>query len=126
MKVYEELGGGFYCFSCCRGGSIINFVMGYFKIEYLDALKKLDADFGLNILDEPEDKATSRRYNSRHGLIKIQKKRKDMSLDSMIKLYCKYHQAIKNEEPMSDLFCEALYHIADLEYRINTIMDGEG
>lgn len=125
MKVYEQKGKGFFCFACNKGGSIITFVMLYFHMEYIDALKKLDADFGLHIMDEPEDKATSRRYNGRAGLLKLCQKRKAMTYDQMIRLHCKYHQAIKHEEPMSDLFCEALYNISDLEYRIDAIEEGK-
>jgi DNA primase len=125
LKMYKEKGKGFYCFSCAKGGSIITFTMDYFKISYIDALKKLDSDFNLHIMDNPEDEATSRRYNGFHGISKISKNRKAMTLDAMIKLHCKYCQAIKFEEPFSDLFCEALYNIADLEYRIDFLENQE-
>ena len=32
MKIYDEIGRGYYCFTCNKGGSIINFVMEYFKL----------------------------------------------------------------------------------------------
>lgn len=124
LRVYDKDGSGFFCFGCRKGGSVIAFVMEYYHLEYADALKKLNSDFSLNILEEPEDKATNRAYNGRHGLMRLQNKRKKMPYEQMIRLYCKYHLSIKFDEPMSDSFCEALYKITDLEYQIECEEEG--
>jgi len=124
LRVYDKDGSGFFCFGCNKGGSIVQFVIDYFDLGYTDALKKLDNDFNLHILEVREDKAVSRRYSSKSTYAKLHSKRKRMTYDQMIRLYCKYHLSIKFDEPMSDSFCEALYKITDLEYQIECEEEG--
>jgi DNA primase len=119
LKIYENKGDGYYCFGCNSGGSIIDFIMKYFNVTYTDSLKRIDSDFNLHILDTPYDATVNRIHNYRNGLLKHNKKIKEVSVQSMIKLFCKYWQSIKYDEPMSDSFCESLSKITDLEYRID-------
>lgn len=39
----------FMCFSHCGGGDVITFVQRLFGLTFPDALKRIDADFGLNL-----------------------------------------------------------------------------
>ena len=48
FKVYPNRN-RFKCFSCLAAGSIIDFVIQYFKINNFEACKKLDEDFNLNL-----------------------------------------------------------------------------
>ena len=48
LKVYKG-NGGYYCFGCGAHGSVIDFVMQYFSISFLDAIKKLNEDFSLGL-----------------------------------------------------------------------------
>ena len=41
--------GGFYCFVCGAGTTVIDFVMRLFGMDFLDACKKLNEDFRLGI-----------------------------------------------------------------------------
>lgn len=50
----------FYCFACGAGGDVIKFVSLYLNISYGDAIKKLDEDYGLNLL-----KKSHKSYNAR-------------------------------------------------------------
>lgn len=47
LKVYQEKGGGFYCFGCKAHGSVIDFVMRLFDCSFQTALERLNSDFGL-------------------------------------------------------------------------------
>lgn len=47
LKFYPD--GGFYCFGCNRGGSSIDFVAALFGLSALQAVKKLDQDFNLQL-----------------------------------------------------------------------------
>ena len=123
LKIYEGKG-GFYCFGCNKGGTVIQFVMDYFKISYMDALKKLDSDFRLNILSADEDQEVTRRYKNREAILKLKKKKKKLDIDVLVALHCKYHLSVKFDKPMSDSFCEALYHITDVEYKIECFEEG--
>ena len=46
FKVYDE---NFYCFGCGKGGTVIDFVMIYFGVTNIEAVKKLSDDFKLNL-----------------------------------------------------------------------------
>jgi len=46
FKVYD---GSYYCFGCGENGTVIDFVMKYFKLTSIEAVKKLNQDFGLNL-----------------------------------------------------------------------------
>ena len=48
FKVYDD---NFYCFGCGESGTVIDFVVKYFRLTNIEAAKKLSADFGLNLYD---------------------------------------------------------------------------
>ena len=51
FKVYDD---SFYCFGCGVNGTVIDFVMKYFGLTNIEAVKKLNDDFKLNL---PIDKS---------------------------------------------------------------------
>lgn len=63
IKLYNEIGRGFYCFGCGAGGSVIDFVMRLFDISFQQALARIAFDFGINI-DCP--KPTGRELDELH------------------------------------------------------------
>jgi len=125
MKIYKEMGKGFYCFSCNKGGSVITFVMEYFKIDYTSALKKMDNDFGLNILGEEEDRTVAKDYAAKQFLAKRKREKKTMSLQKLLEEHCRLHNDIKHEKPFSDKWCAAVYGIDYLNYLIEYKMELE-
>lgn len=46
MRIYEK---DYHCFGCQAHGDVITFVQKLFGLSFQDALRKIDADFGLNI-----------------------------------------------------------------------------
>lgn len=48
MKVYKG-SGGYHCFGCGAHGSIIDFVMQYFGLNFQDAISKINTDFSLGL-----------------------------------------------------------------------------
>lgn len=48
MKVYKG-NGGYHCFGCGAHGSIIDFVMQYFGLNFQDAISKINEDFSLGL-----------------------------------------------------------------------------
>jgi len=46
FKVYAD---SFYCFGCRENGTVIDFVMRYFRTTNIEAVKKLNDDFRLNL-----------------------------------------------------------------------------
>ena len=56
LKLYSN--GGWHCFGCNQGGSVVDFVMKLFDLSPLDAVKRLNEDFRLGLpLDKPQGKA---------------------------------------------------------------------
>ena len=54
MKVYDG-DRGWHCFGCHEGGSVIDFVMKLFGLSFVDAQKRLDADFRLGLFQDAQD-----------------------------------------------------------------------
>ncbi len=55
MKIYSG-DGGFHCYGCHAGGSVIDFAMKLFSLPFRDACARLNADFRLGIdLQAPVD-----------------------------------------------------------------------
>lgn len=60
MKVYDG-DRGWHCFGCHEGGSVIDFVMKLYGLPFLDAEKRLDADFRLNLFQDDGDPQARQR-----------------------------------------------------------------
>ena len=68
MKLYPG-GGGFYCFGCQAGGSVIDFVGKLFDLSPLDAVRKLNEDFHLALpVDKPPDETAQAEIQRRKEL----------------------------------------------------------
>lgn len=50
FKIYPGTG-GFYCFGCGLGGDVLTFAELMFHLSPVEAARRLDADFGLGVLD---------------------------------------------------------------------------
>lgn len=55
LKIYPS-NKGWHCFGCGEGGSVIDFVMKLFDMRFMDACKKINADFGLKIIEQQRNK----------------------------------------------------------------------
>lgn len=51
LKVYTGSKTGWHCFGCGAGGSVIDFVMRLFEIDFRQACLRLNADFGLGLTE---------------------------------------------------------------------------
>ena len=51
FKVYDNSNNSnsFHCFGCGESGTAVDFVVKYFRLSNIDAVKKLNADFGLHL-----------------------------------------------------------------------------
>lgn len=47
MKIYDEPNRGFYCFSCGKGGTVIDLIAQYYGISVYEAARKIAGDFGI-------------------------------------------------------------------------------
>ena len=56
LKIYSG-GGGWHCFGCNKGGSVVDFVMELFGLNFKQALLRLNADFNLGLSSARPDRA---------------------------------------------------------------------
>lgn len=67
LKLYDGQK-GFYCYSCHAAGTVIDFAMKLFDIPFLEAVKRLNADFSLGLsLDRPNHIEMSRLLQERQA-----------------------------------------------------------
>ena len=59
LKVYQD-SGGWHCFGCERGGSVIDFVMEHEQCNYNTAVRAIDSALHLGLLDPKEDPQRAR------------------------------------------------------------------
>lgn len=72
LKLYDG-NRGFYCFGCGEHGSVIDFVMRYFGLDFQSAISKLNDDFCLGL---PIGQRIDRRKQIEMGRIAFERKRK--------------------------------------------------
>lgn len=107
LKIYPGRH-GFHCFACNRGGSVIDFTAELFSLNPLDAVKKLNTDFGLCLpLDRREPTQEERRQAQRRREISDTYRLFEEWRDNMIRQLnnCFYtaHMALKSIETPADL-----------------------
>ena len=118
MKVYDEPGRGFHCFGCNKGGSVIDFVMRLFNLNFNDAVHKMSADFG--IAEDIKEDVSKLRHNNFLAKQQENKIIKGKILDLCI-AHCSLHDTIKRAEPWSDEWCKALHKIDYVDHQIEVL-----
>lgn len=65
MRIYEK---DYHCFGCQEHGDVITFVQKLFGLSFQDALRKIDADFGLNIYGDHSFEELRRSHYQQRAL----------------------------------------------------------
>ena len=105
-KIYDN---GFYCFGCHAHGSVIDFVMQYFQMDFMDAVGKINDDFGLNlpINRKPtlRDKYHTAQKPNRHLMEQHRLEQAEADAEAA---WIAADQRVNSLEPMTDEFATAL------------------
>ena len=123
---------GFYCFGCGAHGSVIDFVMQYFGLNFQDAIAKINADFSLGLpIGEKLDRRKQLEMQKQAFLRKREMNARKAKQEELEKAYWaafdewkrlddnKRNYAPKTPtEPLHPLFVEALKNIDGAEYRL--------
>lgn len=117
MNVDEKV---YNCFSCLRGGDVIGFVMEYFGLGFIQAMMKIDSDFGLLLYDEEISIDQQKAIAERETEAKRRKAEKQEQEERQRKFADKYGEChrklVSGElEPFSKEWCECQNKIAYLE-----------
>lgn len=118
----------FMCFSHCGGGDVITFVQKLFSLSFPETLKKIDADFGLNLYGNQ----TLEEYRKAHyqtQKLKAERERKEAEKRIAEREYWeafeewkrldenkKKHAPKSPEDELHPLFVEAIQKLPHQEY----------
>ena len=131
LKLYDG-NRGFYCFGCGEHGSVIDFVMRYFGLDFQSAISKLNDDFRLGLpIGKKIDRRTQLEMNKaafeRKRKIEAEKKRQEQIENDYWTAFDEWKRLDDNKrnyapktptEPLHPLFVEALKNIDGAEYRL--------
>ena len=110
------------CYGCGKGGTVIDFVMQLFEINFTQALVRLNHDFSLNLsMDKPDARAIDdlkRRQAERAQAVKQHHSEYDRLCGEYKRLWRAFvDKAPKSpDDPISDEYAEALRRLPYLDY----------
>jgi len=113
LKIYPE-GKGFYCFGCGAGGSVIDFVMKLFSLDFHEALKRINNDFG-GIAETPKVRRKIIDINKAKETIKKNKEHKE---DIEFRQLWLNHKKLRKSPPHEEFWdnLEKLLNTEDFKY----------
>ena len=127
MRIYDK---DYHCFGCSEHGDVITFVQKLFNLSFLDVLKKIDVDFGLNLYgDHTFEELRKSHYQQKKLQAERERKKQEKeqanneywaAFDEWKRLEdnkCKYAPKTPDEE-LHPLFFEALQK---LSYQIHLL-----
>lgn len=132
LKVYDG-GRGWHDFSSGNGGSVIDFVMQYFGLNFQDAIAKINTDFSLGLpIGEKLDRRKQLEMQKQAFLRKREMNARKAKQEELEKAYWAAFDEWKRlddnrrnyapkspTEPLHPLFVEALKNIAGAEYNLS-------
>ena len=132
MKVYDG-DGGYHCFGCGQHGSVIDFVMNYFKLDFAEAQKKLNDDFFLRL--PIGEQMSLKEYRKAQKAIRERKAKQEAEQAERERLerdyweafsrYAQFDRQLMENRPTSPsdtpnpLFLEAVSEIGYAEYLLD-------
>lgn len=121
LKIYPGRG-GWHCFGCCAGGSVIDFVMKLFDITFPQAVIRLSSDFGLDITPRRRAGQEASKILKRRAEEEIERERKCEEYRLFTEEYRYWLEASKVFSPdtydgvfFHPLWCEAVKRLPQLE-----------
>lgn len=121
LKVYDEPGRGWHCFGCNKGGSVVDFVMHLFNLDYKQAIMRMSFDFGF--ASDWQDKDRENDIIKRKKERKKTKEKQRLIVNQLCELHCKLHNTIKTKPVWSDDWCNAIHKIDYVSHRIEVLND---
>lgn len=124
LKLYPN-NRGWYCFGCHQGGDVIKFVELYFKCSFIEACKRLNADFSLGLdFDGPREDYKAERKR-RSASIEDKREQEDFKRwaqresNRMCELHMKLFKIMQSGDAENPAFFYALQNVE----RINRLTE---
>lgn len=118
----------YHCWTCGAKGNTISFVAEMFGLDRMDALRKIDHDFNLNVVGERYTQADTKKENERLEQIRKEQKERD-KLNKLYRDKCdELHfvtSAIKSyaREGDFDKVAELMTKKHELDYLTTTLLE---
>lgn len=125
MKIYKK---DYHCFGCQENGDVITFVQKLFGLSFQDTLRKIDADFGLNIYGDHSFEELRRSHYQQQALQakrEREKREKQKAEDDYWKAFDEWKRLDDNrriyrpkspDEELHPLFVESLQKLDYQKY----------
>ena len=120
LKIYPGHG-GWHCFGCGAGGSVIDFVMKLFDITFQQAIIRLSSDFGLGLTSKRPNKQEASRILEERQKREAEKQAEKDRLDVLVREHRYWWEAKKYFEYPHPLYCEAVKRLPYLEYLLDGV-----
>ena len=133
LKLYDGEG-GFHCFACGAHGSVIDFVMRLFDLNFRQAVLRINADFHLGLTpSKPDRAARSAALEARRE----EQRRKDQAEENFRYMAFELHywkEAMEVFQPVRDgdnvfyhpLYVEAVKRLPYIEYWLDDYIEKGG
>lgn len=125
LKIYPD-GGGWHCFGCGAGGSVIDFVMRLFDIPFAQAVVRLSSDFRLGLTAQRVTKQEASRIleeRAKQEQRKEDERERNRQLDAEYRYWFEASKIFAPEpqypEYFHPLYVEAVKRIPYLDYLID-------
>ena len=114
----------FKCFVCGRGGSVIDFVMELFGINYRQAVLRINQDFSLGLTDKRAGRSQLSEAARRAGKERREAEKREQEWWKMIRLLWYYRDVVQFAQPVQEdgivwihpLYAEAIKRLPEVEY----------
>lgn len=130
MRIYDK---DFHCFGCQEHGDIVSFVQKLFNLSFPETLRRIDADFGLNIYGDHTFEEL-RRSHYKQRAIEAERQRKKCQKENANSEYWKAFDEWKRldenrikyrpkspDEEFHPLFIESLQKLTHQEYLVDCL-----
>lgn len=134
LKIYPGTG-GWHCFGCGAGGSVIDFTMKLFDIGFRQAVVRLSADFNLGLVNGPVSPGKRtvimeerRKEAERRAAIEAETREKAAEYRYWWQVYKTFAPDEQSAAAgyLHPLFAESLKRLPMLEYRLDELLKEEG
>ena len=129
LKIYtgRDGHGGWHCFGCGRGGSVIDFVMELFGINYQQAVLRINQDFSLGLTGQKASRTQLSELARKARQERRDAERREQEWWDVIKLLWYYRDAKELVPPVMagdfiwvhPIYAEAVKALPEIEYGLD-------
>lgn len=131
LRLYDD-DGGFYCFGCGAHGSVIDFTMRLFDINFRQAILRLDMDFSLNLTGAKPDHAARSKIVEQRRREQERRRKLEAEISTLSAEHLRLHQNMMHCRPagpddgFDPLYAEAVTRLPVIQYYLEALEDELG